>query len=140
MYINLHLPLFNFVYLVFLFFLSFPLNVFVSFIFIVIFPNWHLALVLFSSLCFLISFVLVDILFSFLCSPGQSIAFHLCWTLLILLMGVNVNVHICQMFYCRYKPLPLHWAFAVLWHSPNPQPFSFFFCFFSFPFFYNFDF
>ena len=50
MYINLlHLPLFNFAQL---FFLSFPLNIFVSFIFIVLYPNWHLALVLFSSLCF----------------------------------------------------------------------------------------
>ena len=49
MYINLlHLPLFNFVYS---FFLSFPLNIFVMFIFIALFPTWHLALVLFSSLC-----------------------------------------------------------------------------------------
>ena len=52
--INLYLPVFNFIYLFFLFFffLSFPLNLFVSFIFIALFPNWHLALVLFSSLCF----------------------------------------------------------------------------------------
>ena len=51
MYINcLCLPLFNFAYLFFLFFLSFPLNVFVSFIFIALFPTWHLALILFSSL------------------------------------------------------------------------------------------
>ena len=54
MYINLlYLLLFNFAYLFFfLFFLSFPLNVFVSFIFIALFFNWHLALILFSSLCF----------------------------------------------------------------------------------------
>ena len=53
MYINLlHLPLLNFAYLFFLFFLSFPLNIFVSFVFIALFPTWHLALVLFSSLCF----------------------------------------------------------------------------------------
>ena len=49
MYINLHLPLFNFAYL---FFLSFPLNIFVSFIFSALFPSWHLALILFSALCF----------------------------------------------------------------------------------------
>ena len=49
MYISLlHLPLLKFAYL---FFLSFPLNVFVSFVFIALFPSWHLALVLFSSLC-----------------------------------------------------------------------------------------
>ena len=42
-------PLFNFTYL---FFLSFPLNVFVNFVFIALFPTWHLPLVLFSSLCF----------------------------------------------------------------------------------------
>jgi len=52
-YINLlYLPLFNFASLFFLFFLSFLLHIFVSFIFIVLFPNWHLALVLFSSFCF----------------------------------------------------------------------------------------
>ena len=51
MYINLHLPLFNFAYLFFLFFLSFPLNILVHFAFITLFPTWHLALVLFSSLC-----------------------------------------------------------------------------------------
>jgi len=34
------------------FFLSFPLNIFVSFIFIALFPTLRLALVLFSSLCF----------------------------------------------------------------------------------------
>jgi len=53
MYINLiYLPLFNFAYLFFLFFLSIPLNKFVSFVFITLFPTWHLASVLFSSLCF----------------------------------------------------------------------------------------
>ena len=41
MYINLlYLPLFKFAYL---FFLSFPLNIFVSFIFIALFLNWHRA-------------------------------------------------------------------------------------------------
>ena len=49
MYINLYLPLFN---CACLFFLSFPLNIFVSFIFIAVFTNWHLALVLSSSLSF----------------------------------------------------------------------------------------
>ena len=33
------------------FFLFFPLNIFVSFIFIALFSNWHLALVLVSGLC-----------------------------------------------------------------------------------------
>ena len=50
LYINLHpLHLFNFAYL---FFLSFPLNIFVSFVFIALFPTWHLALILFCSLYF----------------------------------------------------------------------------------------
>ena len=53
MYINLlHLPLFIFSYLFFLFFLSFPFSIFASFIFIDLFPNWHFALLLFSCLCF----------------------------------------------------------------------------------------
>ena len=53
MYINLlYLPLFYSAYLFFLSFLfSFPPNIFVSFTFIALFHNWHLALVLFSSLC-----------------------------------------------------------------------------------------
>ena len=67
MYINhLYLPLFNFVYIFFLFFLSFLLNILVSFNFIALFPTWHLALVLLSS-CALFSFVLVDIIFAFVC-------------------------------------------------------------------------
>ena len=93
MYINLHLPLFKLAYLFFLFFLSFLLNTFVSFIFIALFPNWHLALVLFA-VCVLVSFVLVDIIFDFLCSPSQSIVLNFCWTALILFMGVYVYVYI----------------------------------------------
>jgi len=47
MYINLlYLPLSNFAYL---FFLSFPLKIFVRFVFIALFPTWQLALALFSS-------------------------------------------------------------------------------------------
>ena len=54
MYINLlHLPLFNFAYIVFPSFLPFlACQHFVSFTFIALFPNWHITLVLFSSLCF----------------------------------------------------------------------------------------
>ena len=40
-------------YSFFLFFLSFPLNMFVSFLLIALFPTWQLALVLLSSLCFI---------------------------------------------------------------------------------------
>ena len=50
LYLNLH------IYYFFLFLLSFPLNISVSFVFIALFPPWHLALAFFSSLCF--SFVL----------------------------------------------------------------------------------
>ena len=39
------------------FFLPFPLNIFVSFIFIALFPTWHLALVLFTILCLLVLFL-----------------------------------------------------------------------------------
>ena len=115
MYINLlYLYLILHIYSFFLFFLSFPLNVFVSFIFIALFPNWHLALVLSSSLCF--SFVLVDTIFGFLCLSGQYIVLYFCWTVLILLMGVYVYIQ--SHFLSCYKPLPLHWAFAVLWSFP----------------------
>ena len=40
------------IYSLFLYFFSFSLNIFVSFVFIALFPTWKLALVLFSSLCF----------------------------------------------------------------------------------------
>ena len=38
------------------------------------------------------------IIFGFLCSPGQSIVFNFCWTVLILLMGVYVCVYIQSLF------------------------------------------
>ena len=119
MYINLlYLPLFNFAHLFFLYFLSFPLNVFVSFIFIALFPNWHLALVLFSSLCF-----------SQFCSGRYNFRFPLyagsSYCTLFLLncfdFAYQVYIYMCifsNTFYCCYKPLPLHWAFAVLWSFP----------------------
>ena len=73
MYINLlYLLLFNFAYL---FFLFLTLSIFVNFIFIALFPNRHLALVLFS-VCALVSFVLVVIIFGSLCTPGQSIVLY----------------------------------------------------------------
>ena len=87
MYINLHLLLFNFAYL---FFLFFPLNKFI--IIIALFPTWHLALVLFFTLCF--SFVLVDIIFGFFYSLDQSIVLYFCLTVLIFFMGVYVFVYI----------------------------------------------
>ena len=135
MYINLfYLPTFNFAYL---FFLSFPLNIFVSFIFIALFPNWHLALLLLSS-CAFTSFVLVDIIFGLLCLLGQIIVLNLCWTVLILLMGVMYMCIFSHTFYCCYKPLPLHWAVAVLCFPVFPFFFLLPFCFFSL--FYNFNF
>ena len=128
-----------YIYSFFLFFPSFSLNIFVSFIFIALFPNWHLALLLLSS-CAFTSFVLVDIIFGLLCLLGQIIVLNLCWTVLILLMGVMYMCIFSHTFYCCYRPLPLHWAFAVLWSflSPSPSPFSFL-LFFSF-LFYNFNF
>ena len=92
MYINLlHLSLSNFAYL---FCLSFPSFLssqhFVSFIFIDLFPNWHLGFVF--QFLLLVSFVLVDIIFGFLCLLGQSIVLYFCWPVLILLMGVYVYI------------------------------------------------
>ena len=43
-----------------------------------------------------------------------------------LFMYICISSHI---FYCCYKPLPLHWAFAVLWSFP-----LFFFSLFKFNF------
>ena len=54
-------------------------------------------------------------------------------------MYMNIFSHT---FYCCYKPLHLHWAFAVLWSFPFFFffLFSFFFHFFYFSLFYNFNF
>ena len=65
--------------------------------------------------CALVSFAQVDVIFGFLCLPGQSIVLYFCWTVLILLMGVYVYNHT---FHCCHKPVPLHWASAVLWSFP----------------------
>ena len=88
----------NFALLFFLLFLSF-FHTIVSFLFIVFFISWHLALVCFS-VCGLFSFVLNwwILFFGFLCSPGQSIVPYFCWTILILLMGVYVYVYIQSHF------------------------------------------
>jgi len=48
MYLYLTLHIYSF----FLFFLSLPLNIYVSFILIAVFSNWHIAFILFSSFCF----------------------------------------------------------------------------------------
>ena len=93
MYINLlYLPLFNFTYLFFLFFVSFPLNILATFVFTAVFPTWHLFC---FPLCALVSFVLVDIIFGFLCLLDQYIVLHFCWTVLIL--------HIRCIFICVYS-------------------------------------
>ena len=65
---------------------------------------------------------------------------YFCWTALILLMYMYMCIFGLT-FYCCYKPLPLFWAFAVLWSFPFLFPFflsSSFFNFFSL--FYNFNF
>ena len=88
MYINLlYLPLFNFAYLFFLFFLFFPLSVFVSFIFIALFPNWHFALGLFPSLYFS-QFCSGRYNFLFSLFTGSIFVLYFCWNVLILLMDI----------------------------------------------------
>ena len=107
------------IYSFFLFFHSFSLKIFVSFIFIVLFPSWHLALVLFSSLCF-----------SQFSSGRHKFWFPLFagsiyYTLFLLdcfdFAYGCICIYACifsHSFCCCYKPLPLHWAFAVLWSFP----------------------
>ena len=125
-------------YSFFLFFHSFSLKMFVSFIFIALFPNWHLALVLFSSLCF-----------SQFCSGRHKFWFPLfAGYIYCTLFSLDcfdfaygcICMYVCifsHNFYCCYKPRPLHWAFAVLWRFPF-FPFVFLLLFFPL-FFYNFN-
>ena len=125
MYINhIYLPLFNFVYLFFLFFSTY---------FLVLFSLLYSPIGTLLQFCFpvcaSVSFVLVDITFAFLCSPGQSIVLYFCWIVLILLMGIMYMCIFSHTFYCCYKLLPLRWTFAVLWNF-SFFLFSFFFFFF----------
>ena len=126
------------IYSFFLLVLSFPVNIFVSFIFIALFPNWHLTLVLFPSL-----------FFSQFCSGRYNFWFPLfarsvyCTLFLLDCFDfayecICICVYSVTFFYCCSKPLHLHWAFAVQWSFP----FFFLFCFFfHFPsLFYNFKF
>ena len=76
----------------------FPLSPFLSTYLLVLFSVLYSPKGILLQFCFpvcaLISFVLVDTIFGFLCSPGQSIVINFCWTVLILLMGVFVYVYI----------------------------------------------
>jgi len=92
MYINLlYLPLFNFAYLFsFLLFLSTYLLVLFSLLYS---PIGTLLFFCFL-VCAVVSFVLVDIIFGFLCLPGQSTVLYFCLNLFTLLMGVYVSVYI----------------------------------------------
>ena len=115
-YINLiYLLLFNFACLFFLFFLSFSLNIFVSFIFIALYPNWHLGLVLFSSLCF-----------SYFCSGRHNFWFPLfarsnyCPLFLLYCFYfaygcICIYVYSVTLFILVINPCLYFWAFAVLW-------------------------
>ena len=121
------------IYSFFIFFLSFPLHIFVCFIFIALFPTGHLALALFSS-CALVNFILVDIIYGFLCSLGQSIVLYVG----LFRFWLWVHMYMCifsHTFYCCYKALPLCWAFAVLWSFLFFISFFFFLLPFSFLFF-----
>ena len=134
---HLHLPLLNFAYVFFLSFLPF-LSTYLLFLFSLLYSPIGTSLEFCFPVCALVSFVLVDIIFHFLCSPSQSLVLYFCWTVLILLMGVYVYVYIQSHFLLLFKRLPPCWAFAVLWSFP--YFFFSFFCFFSsFLFFYNFN-
>ena len=101
MYINLlQLLLFNFAYLFFLSFLSFLSSQhFFSFIFIVIFPNWHLALVWFP----------VCVLLLFLTSEYNFFIYFVHWVNLLYFIFVGlfwlcswVYMYMCVLHYFNY--------------------------------------
>ena len=136
MYTNLHLPLLNFAYVFFLSFLPF-LSAYLLVLFSLLYSPIGTSLEFCFPVCALVSFVLVDIIFHFLCSPSQSLVLYFCWTVLILLMGVYVYVYIQSHFLSLFKLLPPCWAFAVLWSFPY-----FFFLYssaFFLPFFFLID-
>ena len=94
MYTNLlHLPLLNFAYVFILSFLAF-LSTYLLVLFLLLYSSIGTSLEFCFPVCALDSFVLVDIIFCFLCSLGQSIVLYFCWTVLILLMGVYVYIQL----------------------------------------------
>ena len=108
----LYLPLTLLFYSFFLFFFSPCLSV--CFAFIALFPSWHTALALFSSLCFnQFCFYLVDIIFAFLCLQAQSLLlyfflfFGLFWFCLYMCVYIYsiIFVSICLILY-----LPIVWG------------------------------
>jgi len=128
----LYLPLTLHIYSFFSFF------AFLSTYLLVLFSLLYSPLGTLLYLCFpvfaLVSFVLVDISFGFLCSP--------CWSIHVIYIGLFwfclwVCMYRCiftHTFYCCYKPLRLSWTFAALWSFLFFSCFSFFFHFFSFSF------
>ena len=114
MYINiLHLPLFNFAYL---FFLFFP---FLSTYLLVLFSLLYSQIGILLSFCFpvsaLVNFVLVDIIFGFLCSPGQSILLYFCWTVLTLCICTCVYSIILIIIWLTLD-LPFVWGSSLVSH------------------------
>ena len=95
-YINLvYLPLFNSEY-PFSFSFSSSLSIYLLVLFLLLYPPIG-TLLLFSSLCFC-QLCVVDVIFGFLCMPGQSIVLYFCWTVLISIMGVYVYMYIQSHF------------------------------------------
>ena len=136
MYINILLPLFNLAYLSFFPFLSTYLLVLFSLLYSLLGTLLYFCV----PVCALISFVLVDII---LVSFVRWV--NLLYFIFVGLIWFCLCVYMCifgHNFYCCYKPLPLYWAFAILWGFPFLPLFSFFFLFFFFPFslLYNFNF
>ena len=128
MYINLlYLPLFNFEYL---FFLSVPLNIFVSLIFMLYSPVVTLLQFCFPVCVQLVLFLTGRYNFWFPFFTGSIYC-----TLFLFDCFDFTYGYICifsHTFYCCQKPLPLYWAFAVLWSFPFFLLYSFFFSIFNF--------
>ena len=105
MYLYLTLYIYSF----FLFFLSFALNIFVSLIFIALFPNWHLDLDLASSLCFS-KFYTGRYNFWFPLFSGSVYCTLFLWDCFDFdYEYICIYVYLVTLFYCCYKPLSLCW-------------------------------
>ena len=96
MYVNLlYLPLFNFAYL---FFLFFSLSTYLLVLFLFLYSPIGTLLWFCFPVGALVSFVLEDMIFGYLCLPGQSIVLYFRWTVLVSLPGIYVYVYIQSQF------------------------------------------
>ena len=126
---NFYILLFNLIFLFSSFsfsffspyFILFSPCLLICFVFFALFPNWHSALILFSSLSFnWLCFQLVNIIFGFLCLPSQSLVLSFLWNIFVMF------VYVLSMCMCICSTVFVIICLICIYHLSG-----FVFCFFQ---------